>query len=99
MRFVERFEQRCLLHGGVADIHVQFAPAKVMPAEGYVVDVGSAFTQQGGLEYGWTQGRGRPKLRRDTPLSVDVRYDGFTPMPRGAVWEIALPNGGYSVHL
>ena len=99
MTVVERLEQRCLLHGAVADVHVQFAPAKVTPAEGYVLDIGAAFGQQGELQYGWTQGRARPKLRRDSPLSVDVRYDGFAQIARGAVWEIALPNGSYSVQL
>ena len=97
---IERLETRQLLHGGASDFHIQFAPAKATPVDGYVVDAGGLFgTRDDGLNFGWTKKKSaKPALRRDTPLSPDARYDGFAQVKRGATWEIALPNGTYTVH-
>jgi hypothetical protein len=78
------------------DIHINFQPAG--PAyPGYLVDSGLYYdVQSNGYTYGWnaiTDPRDR-----NSSLSPDQRYDTFTHM-NNAVWEIALPNGTYTVHV
>lgn len=89
------------MHGGQSDFHVQFAPARVTPADGYVVDAGAPYgARENGLAYGWSLARSaKPIVRRDTPLSPDPRYDAFAQVKRNSAWQFALPNGDYNVHL
>jgi len=49
-----------------------------------------------GYSYGWNAVTS-PRIRNNA-LSPDGRYDTFTHM-ENAVWEIALPNGSYTVHV
>ena len=97
----ESLEARQLLHAGHSDFHVQFAPERVTPADGYVLDFGSSFTsRENGMNFGWTRPRSaKPVVRRDTPQSPDSRYDSFVQVKRDSTWELALPNGTYTVHL
>jgi hypothetical protein len=99
---VERLEPRQLLDATSTGVHVQFGPEKLTPAEGYVVDAGRAFATQGSqqLTFGWTANRAaKPVVRKHSPLAADARYDSFAALKPGAAWEIAAPNGTYSVHL
>jgi N-acetylneuraminic acid mutarotase len=98
---VESLEPRALLHAGHSDFHVQFAPAKFTPADGYVIDAGAVFGQRNTeMSYGWSRkGAAKGVARRDTPESPDGRYDAFVNFKRGVTWELSLPNGAYEVHV
>jgi hypothetical protein len=100
---VDWLEWRVLFQGVVSEVNVQFAPSKVTPADGYVIDAGETFSARddsGDLNYGWLKkGSPKPLARKDSPESADARYDSFANMKSGAVWELAVPNGLYSVHL
>src|SRR4051812_45959364 len=99
---VERLESRQMLDGTSAGVHVQFGPATLTPADGYIVDAGQPFGTQGAeqLTFGWTARRvAKPGLRKHSPLAADARYDSFAALKPGATWEIAAPNGTYTVHL
>ncbi len=85
----------------VANINFQTATAPV-PA-GYLADTGAPFAlRAGGLSYGWNVDNAANARDRDSSLSPDQRYDTLNHMqkPGGAtVWELAIPNGSYSVHI
>jgi hypothetical protein len=85
-------------------IRVNFQPAAAPVPAGYLVDAGAAFgAGGGGHTYGWNGNNAASTLDRNSTSSPDQRYDTFaqlqTPQLPGAVWEIALPNGPYRVHL
>ncbi|HEX9047628.1 MAG TPA: M14 family zinc carboxypeptidase, partial [Verrucomicrobiae bacterium] len=84
-----------------ASIHFQPAIATV-PA-GCAIDTGSAFGTRGnGYTYGWeTTLAGSNLIARDAGSSQDPRYDALCQMQGGGnhLWEIAVPNGPYSVHV
>jgi hypothetical protein len=102
MQPVERLEPRQLLDGSPAGVHVQFGPARLTPADGYVVDAGQPFETRAADEvaFGWTARRvAKPRVRKHSPLAADARYDSFAALKPGATWEIDAPNGTYTVHL
>ncbi|MBI5387381.1 MAG: immunoglobulin domain-containing protein [Verrucomicrobia bacterium] len=85
-------------------------PAPTPP--GYVQDIGDVFGDRGnGFTYGWTNLAGTsitPDGRwRQRAFSPDLRYDTFTHLMKAdvanpslsAVWNIAVPNGFYLVHI
>jgi hypothetical protein len=75
---IERLEPRQLLDG--TGVHVQFGPATLAPADGYVVDAGQPFAAHGAdpLTFGWTAKRvAKPGLRKHSPLAADARYVSF----------------------
>lgn len=65
------------------------------------MDAGGPFgSRENGMHFGWTKPRAaKPVVRRDTPRSPDSRYDSFVQVKRDSTWEMALPNGTYSVHI
>jgi uncharacterized delta-60 repeat protein len=76
-------------------------PAPSSPRQ-YVADVGDAFGNRGnGLTYGWDADNTANARTRNNPLSPDARFDSLVKMQDGVnrKWEIALPNGMYSVQL
>ncbi|HEY2585568.1 MAG TPA: kelch repeat-containing protein, partial [Tepidisphaeraceae bacterium] len=99
-------ENRVLFSGFEA--HVSFQPANVPAPAGYVADSGALYGDQGnGFSYGWNGGklpavtrtRHAAKPARNGP---DGRYDSFAllnPKGRGSQWQIAVPDGQYTVHL
>src|SRR3989475_546704 len=77
--------------------NINFQPAGPAAYPGYLVDSGSLYGVRGnGYSYGWTAVTD-PRVRNSV-LSPDQRYDTFVPMGN-AVWEIAVPNGDYTVHV
>jgi hypothetical protein len=71
---------------------------------GYVNDTGLAFGNRGnGFRFGWNQDNASAARDRDDPRAPDERYDSFIHMQKpenpNAFWEIALPNGTYTVHV
>jgi len=77
-------------------VNINFQPAGAA-YPGYLVDSGLLYGVRGnGYSYGWNAVTS-PRVR-NSALSPDARYDTFTHM-ENAVWEIALPNGSYTVHV
>ena len=76
------------------------APAIFVP-EGHRADAGATFgLRAGGYSYGWeTALAGGNLIERKAGRSRDLRYDTHCQMQAGGshTWEIAVPNGPYSV--
>lgn len=77
---------------------VNFQPAAAPRAPGLLIDYGSTYdVRRGGLSYGWSSELSANTVDRNlTPIQ---RNDTFIVIPQGAKWEIAVPNGQYSVYL
>jgi N-acetylneuraminic acid mutarotase len=82
---------------------VNFQPPGAAVPAGYLADEGAVFGDRGnGLSYGWDVLNTAYARDRNAANSPDQRYDTFNSMQRsgaGSVWEIAVPNGSYSVHV
>jgi hypothetical protein len=80
---------------------VNFQPAAASIPAGFVVDAGAAFgVRAGGYTYGWdTALPAGNVVERRAARSQDLRYDTCAQMQAGGghTWEIAVPNGPYSV--
>jgi|GEM_PF-3037860 len=70
---------------------------------GYLVDIGYAYADRGnGFTYGWSVDNTADARNRNNASSPDERYDTFIGMQNvnpNVVWEIAVPNGTYNVHI
>src|SRR5688572_861741 len=89
----ERLEARRLLAFSVG---VNFQPAGSAVPSGYVADSGAAYGNRGnGFTYGWNS---LTDTTRDRNATADQRYDTLI-HTSGKTWEIAVPNGSYSVRL
>lgn len=88
-----------------APIRVNFQPASAPVPAGYLPDGGTVYGDRGnGYSYGWLADNASYARDRNSSLSPDQRYDTFTHMQwpsnsRNATWEIAVPNGSYSVRI
>jgi glucose/arabinose dehydrogenase len=85
-------------------IRINFQPASAPVPAGYLADTGAVYGNRGnGLTYGWTRDNTSLARDRNSALSPDQRYDTMThlqkPANPDAVWEIAVPNGNYVVHV
>jgi len=83
-------------------INFQTASAPVPP--GYLPDGGLAYGNRGnGQTYGWNQDNTAQMRDRNAANSPDQRYDTLAYMQRpgnpNASWELAVPNGTYSVRI
>ena len=82
---------------------VNFQPAGAAVPAGYVADTGLVYGARGnGSTYGWNASIAEYARDRDSALSPDQRYDTVNQMQRvagGSVWEIAVPNGTYTVRI
>jgi N-acetylneuraminic acid mutarotase len=96
---VETLEDRRLLAGIALGINMQ--PAGTPVPAGYLPDTGAPFANRGnGYSYGWDSDIS--SAARDRNDASDQRFDTFihTQLNGGNhSWQIALPNGTYSVHL
>ena len=93
-------EDRTLLAAQPAfETHINFQPQGPSVASGYEVDFGQPLGPQAdGLTYGWARdlaGRARSRLSRS---AADPRYATSLLMGK-ATWNLAVPNGVYTVHL
>jgi hypothetical protein len=81
---------------------INFGPASSPVPVGYRPDSGAVYgARGGGLTYGWNIDNSANTRDRDSASSPDQRYDTLTHLqkPGGATqWEIAVPNGRYTVH-
>src|SRR6185437_14028172 len=98
---VERLECRTLFAAFAA--HINFQPAKAPVPAGYVADAGNPFADQSnGLQYGWNGRTTVAEHHNRRSDGADERYDTFAVLRthgRGSAWQIAVPDGQYSVHL
>lgn len=96
---VESLEARRLLSAWAA--HINMEPAGSAVPTGYLADVGLPFGDRGnGYSYGWDTNVTADA--RDRNMVADQRYDTLIHTQKNGanhVWEIAVPNGTYSVHL
>ncbi len=86
--------------GGV-NVNINFQPASAPIPAGYLVDSGAVYGDRGnGYTYGWNATNSNTR-DRNSANSPDQRYDTLNHMQNGGTftWEIALPNGTYTVHL
>ncbi|HEY7497818.1 MAG TPA: PQQ-dependent sugar dehydrogenase [Vicinamibacterales bacterium] len=95
---------RLFAQAAAAPIRVNFQPASSPVPAGYLADGGLVFAARGnGQSYGWNADNTAQTRDRNASNSADQRYDTLThlqkPANPDAVWEIALPNGSYSVRI
>src|SRR5262249_59024939 len=84
--------------------HINFTNKTGEAVPGYFQDVGLAYgVHGGGLIYGWNQDNTANARNRNAPNSPDELHDSLNHLQKpnnpNASWEIAVPNGTYSVHL
>jgi hypothetical protein len=87
---------------GTVKVNFQL-PTSSTPA-GYLPDTGAPFgDRSNGQSYGWNQDNSANAHQRMATNSPDTRYDTLIqmqqPPTQNAVWELAVPNGAYLVHL
>lgn len=86
-----------------AGVKINFQPAAVPVPNGYLADSGAVFGDRAnGFHYGWDVDNAANMTDRNSPSSADQRYDTFVATQvagGGSVWELAVPNGAYSVFL
>jgi probable HAF family extracellular repeat protein len=87
----------------ILSVAVNFQPAGAATPPGYVPDTGARYgARAGGRTYGWNVDNTANTRDRDAAGSPDQRYDTLDHLqkPGGATsWELALPNGTYTVHV
>jgi len=92
-------------YGPLLDIKINFQDGTSAGFPGYLSDTGLAYADRGnGHNYGWIDGVNTALARnRNNAASADERYDTFNhmsynnPPTETHTWEIALPNGAYTV--
>jgi hypothetical protein len=85
-------------------IRINFQTAAAPIPSGYLPDAGFVFGNRGnGQIYGWNADNSAQMRDRNAANSPDQRYDTLAymqrPMNPDASWEIAVPNGAYSVRV
>jgi glucose/arabinose dehydrogenase len=85
-------------------LKLNFQPASAVIPAGYTADAGSLYgSRGGGLTFGWNGNNTSNTRDRNSARSPDQRYDTLIHMQKSPVpnarWEVAVPNGAYSVRL
>src|SRR5436190_1495440 len=83
-------------------VSINFQPAGAETPAGYLADTGATFANRGnGYTYGWTTSLSSATRDRNSTRSPDQRYDTLVHTQQYGVasWEIAVPNGAYTLHL
>jgi glucose/arabinose dehydrogenase len=83
---------------------INFQPSGAAVPAGYLPDTGAVYgLRTGGERFGWNASNTAQTRDRNASNSPDQRYDTLThlqkPANPNAVWEIALPNGTYTVRI
>ena len=96
---IENLERRRLL---AFALNVNFQPTGSTVPSGYLADTGAVYASRGnGFTYGWNASASSFTRDRNSPISPDQRYDTLihTQLYGTRTWEVAVPNGTYSVHI
>jgi glucose/arabinose dehydrogenase len=85
-------------------IRINFQPASAPVPAGFLADGGLVFGNRGnGYSYGWNLVNAAQARDRNSSLSQDQAYDTMTHLQKApnpnARWEIAVPNGSYTVRV
>ena len=83
--------------GSTEYVKINFQKSNSQTPSGYTADDGAAYGSRNGFAYGWVGGANDNRTR-DRNVHPDQRYDTFNHM-QGKTWEIALPNGDYTLDL
>ncbi|HYO08061.1 MAG TPA: hypothetical protein VER17_03750, partial [Tepidisphaeraceae bacterium] len=79
--------------------NINFQPVDTPAVKGYKADWGRLYALRGnGMTYGWNKATYNFAYDRNNPASPDQRFDTGI-KPGGRKWDIAVPNGTYSVFL
>jgi len=87
------------------ELSVNFQPPGAPVPEGYLADTGATYgLRNNGFTYGWDVDNSADARDRNNAAAPDQRYDTLNHLQRlpanpARSWQIALPNGTYSVHL
>jgi hypothetical protein len=76
-------------------IRINFQLAGAATPAGYLADTGLTFGARSGLSFGWNSSHA--DLTRDRDLNANQLLDTLCHFHAGGIWELALPNGQYSV--
>jgi hypothetical protein len=95
---------RLFVPAASSTIRINFQTASAPVPTGYLADGGLAFGNRGnGSSYGWNADNTAQMRDRNAANSPDQRYDTLAYMQRpgnpDASWEIAVPNGTYTVRI
>ena len=77
-------------------VGVNFQPAASAVPSGYIPDSGATYASRNGFTYGWNAAI--TSATRDRNATSDQKFDTLI-HTTGKTWEIAVPNGTYSVKL
>ena len=85
-------------------VKINFQLAGAPTPSGYLADTGAIFADRGnGYSYGWNVDNSAASRDRNAANSPDQRYDTLIHMQKpenpNASWEIAIPNGSYTVRV
>jgi len=84
-------------------VRINFQPLLSAIPSGYLADSGLTYASRGnGYSYGWNVLNTSTARDRNSTRSPDQRYDTLQHMQvagAGSTWEIAVPNGSYSVFI
>jgi glucose/arabinose dehydrogenase len=85
-------------------VRINFQPAGAAVPSGYLADTGLTYASRGnGQAYGWNADNTAQTRDRNASNSLDQRYDTLTHLQKpgnpDGVWELAVPNGTYSVRI
>lgn len=76
-------------------VKFNFQPSAAPPVSGYLVDAGQLYGARGGQIYGWTLSHTDAVYDRN--INPDQRLDTHVAVKATARWELAVPNGRYTV--
>lgn len=76
-------------------VRINFQPLGAPIPAGYVPDTGLTFASRDGLSFGWNVDH--TDVTRDRGVNSSQLLDTLCQFHEGGVWELALPNGRYSV--
>ena len=97
------FKDRVVAMADNDSMGIDFGPTGSPEYAGYVVETGTVFGPRlGGASFGWDADNTANTRRRDSAGSPDARYDTYNHMQKNGAnrkWEIAVPNGMYTVRL
>ena len=76
-------------------LRINFQLAGAATPTGYIADTGVIFGARGGLSFGWNINH--TDVTRDRDTNANQLLDTLCHFHAGGTWELALPNGTYSV--
>jgi uncharacterized delta-60 repeat protein len=96
------FKDRTVTIADNDSLSINFAPPAPAGILDLGVDNGQVFGRRGRYSFGWDADNAAQARRRNSPGSPDAWYDTYNHMQKNGAnrkWEIALPNGMYTVRL